>query len=104
VNHIYLSRQDIFKIFVEYYYNNEIKRLQFDQEYAEIFRENFGMEVEGNDNDFYKEDKVQEVFEFVDRINYMLCWDMLKHQNLIFNQANTVKLIENNKNQLSKWI
>jgi len=37
---------------VEYYYNNEIKRLEFDQEYAEFFRDYFGMEVE--ENDFYK--------------------------------------------------
>ena len=55
-------------------------------------------------DDFYNKKYTRDVFEFVDKLNYIICWDMLKHQNLIFNQENSNKLFQSNRAQLSKQI
>jgi len=47
---MYLSRQNIFQVFVNYYYKNEIKRLAHDQTFKELLNELFGFKYE---KDFY---------------------------------------------------
>ena len=46
VKYISLERQQIFEIFIKFYYNNELKRIVYDAEYKEIFKEIFGFEGE----------------------------------------------------------
>jgi hypothetical protein len=47
--------------------------------------------------DLYDERYTNDIFEFVDAINYLISWNMLKHKNLIFNKENSLDLIRNNQ-------
>lgn len=81
---------------MRYYYNNEIKRLAYNNEYKELLSEYFEIsELE----DFFNERYTESLFEFVDVLNYRLSWNMLGQQNLIFNQEQTLKLLEGSLNQ-----
>jgi len=45
VNHTYLSKQDIFELFVLYYYRNELERvLTIDEEFSKTMKEMFSFE------------------------------------------------------------
>ena len=54
VNHIHISKYQIFEIFVKFYYRNEMKRIAGDQTLKEICEQLFGIEEE---RDLYDEIK-----------------------------------------------
>ena len=59
IKYINLDRQQIFEIFIKFYYNNELKRIVYDAEYKEIFKEIFGFEEE---KDAYNDSYTKDVF------------------------------------------
>lgn len=100
VNMLSLSRQDIFKVFINYYYNNEIKRLAYDQDYKPLLSDVFGVEEL---KDFYDERYINDITQFMNIVNYIQSWDMLKHQSIIFSEVNILELFRSNIQQFGQW-
>ena len=46
--------------------------------------------------DYYDEDRAKSVFEFVDTVNHIVSWNMLKQQNLIFSNNGLQELLRKN--------
>ena len=79
VNHTYLSKQDIFRSFVQHYYRNEIQRVMIiDEEFKLNLKKLFGYEDLKN-KDLNIEKKLANIFEFLNFVNAMISWKMLEN-------------------------
>ena len=97
VNNIYLSRQNIFEVFVKFYYNNEVKRFVHDEVFSEFLKDYFEIEER---KDFYDESRMEELFELINLINETISWDFLEKQKLIFSWENVQILLNSGSKRM----
>ena len=76
-------KYDVYQIFLRKFYFNEVKRVvQSTEQFNDLLRDNFSVFVQ--DKDHNDESRLEELFDKVDQFNGLLCWLLLKEEQLVF--------------------
>ena len=81
-------------MFVNFYYDNELKRLVNDKSVKQVLRAISSIDEE---RDAYQTRFTDKLFNLVNRVNELFSWNMLKHNNLLFSQRTAEKILEDNE-------
>ena len=82
----------VYQIFLRKFYFNEVKRVvQTTDQFNDMLQANFGIEVQ--EKDYNDESRLEELFDKLDQFNGLLCWQLLKEEQLVFGFEEAFRIV-----------